>query len=435
MVGNILTGSEKSQLLAIQNSQRTIDRVQENLATGKNVNRAIQDPQNFFTSTALSNRASDLNRLLDGINQGINVVKETVTGIETIQELLDLADALLLEADLALKASGEPLPNVTANNQADVEIYDAAQNGAGTVTLGNGGQSIAFDGNLWRRIDIDYEITANTVLRFEYQSGNIPEISAIGFDDDTNFTNDNDRFFIYGTQLGGISYSAPTNTFEYSGSGDFETIEIPVGNFFQGNFDYITFVHDDDGPGDDGDATFNNITLFESDTDFTDALAGPIEEFETRYNEILRQIDFLVQDANYRGINLLKNETLDVLFNEDLTSRLTLEGINSTSLGLGITEANFTLRSALRQSQDQIGQARQILREYTFSLQNDLSVITARENFTRDIVNNLKAGSDDLVLADQNEEGANLLALQTRQQLQFSNLSFASQQRNIAEFL
>ena len=39
----------------------------------------------------------------------------------------------------------------------------------------------------------------------------------------------------------------------------------------------------------------------------------------------------------------------------------------------------------------------------------------------------MKLGADNLVLADTNEEGANMLALQTRQQLSIQALSLASQ--------
>ena len=39
----------------------------------------------------------------------------------------------------------------------------------------------------------------------------------------------------------------------------------------------------------------------------------------------------------------------------------------------------------------------------------------------------MKMGADNLVVADLNEEGANLLALQTRQQLSTQALSLASQ--------
>ena len=43
------------------------------------------------------------------------------------------------------------------------------------------------------------------------------------------------------------------------------------------------------------------------------------------------------------------------------------------------------------------------------------------------MISNLQTGSDNLTLADMNEEGANMLALQTRQQLGIQALSLASQ--------
>ena len=56
-----------------------------------------------------------------------------------------------------------------------------------------------------------------------------------------------------------------------------------------------------------------------------------------------------------------------------------------------------------------------------------ISVIQIRQDFTKSTINTLQVGSDDLTLADTNEEGANLLALQTRQQLSSTALSLASQ--------
>ena len=434
MVGNILTGSQKSQLIAIQNAQRLIDRVQENLATGKDVNSALQDPQNFFTSRSLNNRASDIARLLDNINQGINAVKETVTGIEAVQRLLDQADALLNEAELELYPTSEPQPNIIPEDLSDFTAYEVGQDGVGTVTLDNDNKSITFDGNLWKKLDFDYTITENTVLRFEYQSTVIPEISSIGFDDDLLYPNNNQRFFIYGEQTNAVPYAAPTNTFEYDGSGEVRTIEIPIGEYFQGNFEFLSFIHDDDGGGVDGNATFNNITLFESnDVVLPLAKKERAAEYEADYNNLLSQINLITNDANYRGTNLLRNENLEIAFNEDRTSTLTTKGINATNKGLGLQDADLGLLSSLHKSRNQVDAARLILRQYTSNLQNNLSIITARENFARDIINTLQSGRDDLILADQNEEGAELLALQTRQSIQFSTLAFSSQTRSVAE--
>ena len=49
-----------------------------------------------------------------------------------------------------------------------------------------------------------------------------------------------------------------------------------------------------------------------------------------------------------------------------------------------------------------------------------------REDFTKNMINVLQTGADGLTLADTNEEGANMLALQTRQSLSTTALSMAS---------
>ena len=67
------------------------------------------------------------------------------------------------------------------------------------------------------------------------------------------------------------------------------------------------------------------------------------------------------------------------------------------------------------------------LRSQAATFGSNLSVVETRENFTDALVNTLQVGSDNLVLADTNKEGANLLALQTRQSLSSTALSLAAQ--------
>lgn len=62
------------------------------------------------------------------------------------------------------------------------------------------------------------------------------------------------------------------------------------------------------------------------------------------------------------------------------------------------------------------------------ALANNLAVITSREDFTTGLINVLETGGDRLVLADLNEEAANLLALQTANRLGTQALSLANQQ-------
>jgi len=67
------------------------------------------------------------------------------------------------------------------------------------------------------------------------------------------------------------------------------------------------------------------------------------------------------------------------------------------------------------------------LRSESQTLSANLSTVQIRQDFTKATINTLSNGSASLTLADSNEEGANLLALQTRQQLSTTALSLASQ--------
>ena len=73
--------------------------------------------------------------------------------------------------------------------------------------------------------------------------------------------------------------------------------------------------------------------------------------------------------------------------------------------------------------------ARSKLRSFTAELGGNVAILNTRLDFTNNYINELQQGSDKLTLADLNEEGANLSALQTRQQLGIQSLSIAGQQQ------
>lgn len=157
------------------------------------------------------------------------------------------------------------------------------------------------------------------------------------------------------------------------------------------------------------------------------AAAKELARLEGEYNNIRTQIDQLVSDAGYQGVNLLKGDDLTTTFNEDRTSSLTTNGVTFSSAGLGIGAANFASATSINSSMADARGALDQVRSFGESLANNLSVIQTRQDFTKDTINNLKEGSDKLTLADKNEEGAKLLALQTQQQLGTISLSMASQ--------
>ena len=120
-------------------------------------------------------------------------------------------------------------------------------------------------------------------------------------------------------------------------------------------------------------------------------------------------------------------------FNAGRSNNLQTSGVDATSNGLGIELIDIQTIDDVRSLIANVREAREELRNFGRTFASDLSILTTRTQFAEQTVNTLNSGSDDLVVTDQNENGANLLALQTRQQIQFSILSLT--QRSIADFL
>ncbi len=152
-------------------------------------------------------------------------------------------------------------------------------------------------------------------------------------------------------------------------------------------------------------------------------------QFATQYNDLLDQVDDLTRDAGYNGVNLLQSDSLTVTFNEDGSSTLSITGVDFDSGGLGINDSigafgsDIDINTALGELDD----AKASLRAQASKFGSNLSVVETRQDFTKKLINVLETGAANLTLADTNEEGANLLALQTRQQLSSTALSLASQ--------
>ena len=151
--------------------------------------------------------------------------------------------------------------------------------------------------------------------------------------------------------------------------------------------------------------------------------------YAKQFDSVLKQIDELVQDTSYKGINLLKGDNLTVVFNESRTSTLELKGVTFDSTGLGFTQSanEWKHTDDIDTALDQITKATSTLRAQASEFGQNLSTVQIREDFTENMINNLTTGADKLTLADANEEAANLLALQTRQSLATNSLSLASQ--------
>lgn len=163
--------------------------------------------------------------------------------------------------------------------------------------------------------------------------------------------------------------------------------------------------------------------------------------YATQFNQLMSQIESVARDSHYKGTNLLNANTLTVKFNEDGSANLNVAGFVATTilnLTLGfvgqtlagngsIASWGTTSDAGIQTALNAINTAIEYLRTKSKDLATNLNIITTRQDFTQGMINTLKAGADNLTLADMNEEGANMLMLQTRQSLGITSLSLASQ--------
>jgi flagellin-like hook-associated protein FlgL len=153
----------------------------------------------------------------------------------------------------------------------------------------------------------------------------------------------------------------------------------------------------------------------------------------TQFDAILTQIDKLAGDSSFNGINLLDstNSTdLTVTLNESGSSSVTISAVDFTTgggLAVGGAANSWATTADIGFATADLTAALTTLRSQAQAFGSNLSTVQIRQDFTKAMINTLQTGSDSLTLADSNEEGANLLALQTRQQLSTTALSLASQ--------
>ena len=362
-----LTASMRSNLLSLQNTQSLMDMTQERLSTGKKVNSALDNPTSYYTSQSLTNRASDLSALLDSMGQGIQTIKAANEGIESITEFVQQAKSVANQArDEANKVAGS-----TGNYDAEKIEADTEFN----ITVTYNGETKS------EQVTLTDAKTSGADAASEIQD----VLQAMEFGADS-------------TALG-ANY---TVTFE-------------------------------DGAFKVNSANGEEIKIsFEVGGAKMDASAGNANRVKaiSQFNDILDQIDQLAKDSGYKGVNLLggTDQSLTVIFNEDRSSNLTIQGVDASTKGLDISRvtnwgSNTNIDASIEEVEDAINELRNMASEFG----NNYSIVQNREDFTENLINVLEEGSDKLVLADMNEESANMLALQTRQQLGINSLSLASQ--------
>jgi len=161
------------------------------------------------------------------------------------------------------------------------------------------------------------------------------------------------------------------------------------------------------------------------------ATGTALTDYQTQYNEVMKQVKTMAEDASFNNVNLLSGSaTLTVTFDPAGSNTLAIQGTQVTIgsiAGQTITTAAFATTGNIDAVLTDLGKALDALRYFSGKMSSNLAIVTARQSFTSDMISNLETGADNLTLADMNEEGANMLMLQTRQSLGVTALSLSSQ--------
>jgi len=390
-----LTAALRSNLLSLQGTQKLLDQTQLRLATGKKVNSALDNPSAFFTSAALTDRAGDLSNLLDGMGQAIQTLTAANNGITSLTSLVSQAQSIAQTANDSVSQSGYARTgDFKAANVADITTAGTAFAAGNNVLLNYGGAAGA---------TVTVTVTANMSLAgFAAAINAFTGFSAQVVEGTYGTTAGTKRLEIRATNGQSLAITDVTAGFVVK----LQTKTDALG------------VNGNDGAG-AALATAGVIASTANSTEGTNS--------EVRYQGIRAQIDALITDTGYRGTNLLNGDNMTTQFNEKNTSKQTINGVTFNSTGLGISAANFRTQALITGALTEVSSGLTTLRAQSASFGNALNVIQTRQDFTSNLVNILKEGSDKLTLADKNEEGANLLSLQTAQQLGIQALSLASQ--------
>jgi flagellin-like hook-associated protein FlgL len=484
----VLSAGVRQNLLSLQNTADLMATTQNRLATGKKVNSALDNPGNFFTSQALSNRASDLNSLLDSIGQSQKTLEAADHGITSITKLVESAKSIARQARQAPQPAAAGYSAIAlSGNPVDETLGTVTGAGLGaTLGAGNDGNLVITVGGtdytvaLLATDDINLIINkvnavvgsggANLVTATNNGAGQL-KLDALNADVDfsINVTSDD----VTTTALGlveGTNHDSTSLLDNIGASGHTLTVAVNGGanqviTFGTGVGEVSTLAELNAKiatlSGVTGSAnntalnfnvatstTQNSIALSSSNAALTTALGatgilGTTQgtgyasspdatrtSLQADFNNVLAQIDALAKDASYNGINLLNGDTLKVVFNEAGTSSLMINGVTFDSAGLGlntVSGAGFQTDSYIDTTLGAVDSALKTLRTQASAFGSQLTTVQTRQDFTKNLIRTLQTGADNLVLADTNEEGANMLALQTRQQLSTTALSLSAQ--------
>ena len=482
----VLSSAVRDNLLSLKQTADLQSITQTRLATGLKVNTALDNPNSYFTAQSLNDRASDLSNLLDNMGQAVQTIRAADKGITSITKLVESAKAI---ANQALQTSSEYERKLFTSQYNDLleQIEDMARDSSykGKNLLAGAGNELEVifnedstsnltvnpvdftDTSLEDGLNLD-DLDAGGTGTSSFNLYSATTISLSGLQASSNLTDLAD--WATGNVVSITDSSGTTNL---TVGTDITTVQDYVDALnelsgvhatFDEATDSITITSgldnalyiskDNTGGGaatDGGDTGGTTTTMTVSPLSSTATLitsggfqAGDtititdgngfepasleIDE-ETTVSDLVTFINNVKGlDATFSGgsISLIGEVSFDISSSNSDFNRTTL-GSTSGTVSLTAAASEFKSDTDINRTIQAINAALDELRNAARSMGTALSTVEIRTDFTQNLINTLEVGAGHLTIADMNEEGANMLALQTRQQLSSTALSLANQ--------
>ncbi|GAB2204367.1 hypothetical protein ROS1_11820 [Roseibium sp. ROS1] len=483
----VLSSAVRDNLLSLKQTADLQSITQTRLATGLKVNTALDNPNSYFTAQSLNDRASDLSNLLDNMGQAVQTIRAADKGITSITKLVESAKAI---ANQALQTSSEYERKLFTSQYNDLleQIEDMARDSSykGKNLLAGAGNEleVIFNEDSTSNLTVnpvdftdtslddglnldDLDAGGTGTSSFNLFSGTT-SISLSGLQASSNLTDLAD--WATGNVVSITDSSGTTNL---TVGTDITTVQDYVDalndlNGVHATFDEATdsititsgldnplyISKDNTGGGaatDGGDTGGTTTTMTVSPLSSTATLVSSggfqagdtititdgngfepasleIDE-ETTVSDLVTFINNVKGlDATFSGgsISLIGEVSFDISSSNSDFNRTTL-GSTSGTVSLTAAPSEFKSDTDIDRTLQAINAALDELRNAARSMGTALSTVEIRTDFTQNLINTLEVGAGHLTIADMNEEGANMLALQTRQQLSSTALSLANQ--------
>lgn len=375
-----LSRGARTSVMELQKLAAQANVLQRQIATGKRVIDPSDNPSAFFTAASLKSRSASLGSLLDGIGSVKSTISAANAGISSLQSLITSAQSL---ANSALASTGS-----TAVITGTLSL-----NSNSTISTGPGA------GNRFRNGDI-VTISDGTTTATYVSANN---------DDVQDFLD-----AINGTSGLKVTASLVSNKITLTAQ---PGAAITVSATMNGA----------------GGATLSSVLGLTAGTTLPSGNATRTS-YASQYNALLTQINSLVSDASYNGVNLLSGGSVTATFNESGSSKYTAGGttVSASGLGLSSVSGNFQTDAEINTTLTALSNAATSLAALSGQFNTASTVIDTRTDFTNTMIDLLDSGADQLVAADVNEASAGLLALQTRQQIAATALAMTTNSDNTA---